>query len=202
MGATISSWFSCSRAKSCARFLLLLAVGLTTLTLPAFAQQTLFTTQTPELTNVCDGSEPACTSYELGMKFQSSVNGQISAIRYFKATGETGAHVGTIWSSTGAPLTSVTFAGETASGWQQQALTSPLGITANTTYVVSVNVNSHYVVTNSGPFFPFLKPDAGLFFPVVNGALTSLAARGRIASSGVVKFVPETAAMSTRAECE
>jgi hypothetical protein len=41
--------------------------------------------------------------------------------------------------------------------------------------VVSVNANSFYVATNSGPFFPILKTDAGLFFPVVNGALTSLA---------------------------
>ena len=175
MSTMWSLWFSRRRAKSCARLLLFLGLGLTTFALPVSAQQTLFTTQAPELTNACDGSEPACTSYELGMKFQSSVNGQISAIRFFKATGETGSHVGTIWSSNGTPLASTPFTGETASGWQQQALSSPLNISANTTYVVSVNVNSHYVVTNSGPFLPFLKPDAGLFFPVVNGALTSLA---------------------------
>ncbi len=155
-------------------FGLLLALVLINFSQPASAQQTLFTTQTPVLTDGCDSS--ACTSYELGMKFQSSVGGTIRAIRYWKDANEpAGNHVGHIWSSTGTSLASTTFVNETASGWQQQALTSPLTIQANTTYVVSVNIVSHYVDTNSGPFFPILNTDAGLFFPVVNGALTSLA---------------------------
>ena len=48
-------------------------------------------------------------------------------------------------------LTSVTFTGETGSGWQQQNLAAPLSIAANTTYVVSVNTgNAYYVATNNG----------------------------------------------------
>jgi hypothetical protein len=123
--------------------------------------QTLFTTQTPASVNQSDGSS---VNYELGTLFQSNTAGQITAIRFWKDTKETGTHVGSIWSSTGTVLTSVTFTNETASGWQQQALTTPLSIAANTTYVVSVNTgNTFYVATTSG-----------LTSQVVNGNLSSV----------------------------
>jgi Domain of unknown function (DUF4347)/Domain of unknown function (DUF4082) len=116
---------------------------------PGSTTETLFTTQVPILTNATDGTGSA-GDYELGMEFQSAKAGQISSIRYYKAASETGAHVGKIWSGTGTLLASVTFANETASGWQQQALSAPLTIQPNTTYVVSVNANQYYVATNSG----------------------------------------------------
>ena len=48
-------------------------------------------------------------------------------------------------------LASVTFVNESASGWQQQTLTTPVAIAVNTTYVVSVNTgNSYFVATTSG----------------------------------------------------
>jgi hypothetical protein len=48
-------------------------------------------------------------------------------------------------------LAQVTFQNESASGWQQQALSTPLTIAANTQYVVSVNTgNGYYVATNNG----------------------------------------------------
>ena len=109
----------------------------------------VFTTQTPTRPNITDGSGSE-GDYELGMEFTSAKVGQISAIRYYKAASETGSHTGRIWSSTGTLLASVTFSNETASGWQQQALATPLTIQANTTYIVSVNTNSYYVATNNG----------------------------------------------------
>lgn len=121
------------------------------LSLPASAgtSETLFATQTPGSLNQNDG-----VSYELGMKFQSDVAGQITAIRYYKATSETvaaGSHVGHIWDSNGNLLATATFVGESAgAGWQQQTLATPLTIQANTTYVVSVNVVSYYVDTVGG----------------------------------------------------
>jgi hypothetical protein len=113
------------------------------------AGQTLFTTQTPAITNATDGAG-SDGNYELGMEFTSATAGTIDAIRYYKAASETGSHVGKIWSSTGQLLASVTFANETGSGWQQQALAAPLTIQANTTYVVSVNANQYYVATGGG----------------------------------------------------
>ncbi len=121
--------------------------------------QTVFTTQTPSNANATDN-----TAYELGMKFQSTKNGRITAIRYFKAASETGSHAGKIWSSTGSVLANVAFTSETASGWQQQALSTPINIQANTTYVVSVNVNSHFPISYNA-----------LASSVVNGDLKSVA---------------------------
>jgi hypothetical protein len=102
---------------------------------------------------------------ELGMKFQASIPGQITALRFYKGATNTGTHVGSLWTSTGTLLASVTFTGETASGWQQMALSSPVAISANTTYVVSY----HTTVGN----YSF---DTNYFgSAVVNGPLTALA---------------------------
>jgi Domain of unknown function (DUF4082)/SdrD B-like domain len=76
-------------------------------------------------------------SVTLGLKFYSDVPGTITGVRFYKGSSNTGTHVGNLWSSTGAKLASVTFSGETASGWQQANFSSPISITANTTYVVS-----------------------------------------------------------------
>jgi Domain of unknown function (DUF4347)/Domain of unknown function (DUF4082) len=109
----------------------------------------VFTTQTPDNPNQSDGVGSA-GDYELGMEFTSAKAGKIDAIRYYKSPNETGTHIGRIWSSTGTLLGSVNFTSETASGWQQQALTTPINIAANTTYVVSVNANSYFAVSGNG----------------------------------------------------
>jgi hypothetical protein len=111
--------------------------------------QSTFTTQTPTFTNITDGIGSA-GDYELGMEFVTTKAGTINAIRYYKPENETGTHIGNIWSSTGTLLASVTFTNETASGWQEQLLSSPLTIAANTKYVVSVNANTHYAATPGG----------------------------------------------------
>jgi uncharacterized protein (TIGR02597 family) len=74
---------------------------------------------------------------ELGVKFKSVIDGYVTGIRFYKGAANTGTHVGNLWTSTGTLLGSVTFVNETNSGWQYQALTNPVPIIANTTYVVS-----------------------------------------------------------------
>src|SRR6185295_13462197 len=54
-----------------------------------------------------------------------------------KGSGNTGTHVGHLWSATGTNLGTVTFTGETATGWQTATFATPVAISANTTYVVS-----------------------------------------------------------------
>ncbi len=84
-------------------------------------------------------------SVELGVKFRSDVAGFITGIRFYKAAGNTGTHIGSLWSSTGTRLAQVTFAGEAASGWQQMNFASPVAIAANTVYVASYFCpNGHY----------------------------------------------------------
>ena len=74
---------------------------------------------------------------ELGVKFTTSIDGFISGVRFYKATGNTGTHVGNLWSASGALLARATFSAETASGWQQVNFASPVPVNANTVYVAS-----------------------------------------------------------------
>ena len=88
------------------------------------------------------------TAVELGMKFRSDSAGVITSVRFYKAATNTGSHIGHLWSSTGALLGTVTFTGETASGWQQANFAAPIAIVANTTYIVSYYAPvGHYSVT-------------------------------------------------------
>src|SRR5262249_33045749 len=84
---------------------------------------------------IVDGGDPL--PVVLGVKFQSDVAGSITGIRFYKAAANIGTHVGTLWSSTGQSLGTVTFTGETGSGWQQATFATPVAIQANTVYVAS-----------------------------------------------------------------
>ncbi len=86
---------------------------------------------------------------DYGVKFQSDADGTVTGFRFYKAAGDTGTHVGNLWTTTGTLLGSATFTNETASGWQQVALSSPISITAKTTYISSIwSSNGSYVATN------------------------------------------------------
>ncbi len=76
-------------------------------------------------------------SVNLGLRFYSTSAGSVTGMRFYKGLSNTGTHVGTLWTGTGTKLASVTFANETASGWQQANFSAPIAITANTVYVVS-----------------------------------------------------------------
>ena len=82
-----------------------------------------------------DSGDPA--SIDVGVQFQSSINGYITGIRFYKSSANTGTHIGNLWSSTGQLLASATFTNETASGWQQVNFSQQVPVTKNTTYVAS-----------------------------------------------------------------
>ncbi|WP_315926631.1 DUF4082 domain-containing protein [Mesorhizobium sp. SP-1A] len=86
---------------------------------------------------------------ELGVKFVASTNGTITGIRFYKADGMTGVHTGSLWTSTGTLLATATFTGETASGWQTVTFSSPVSITAGTTYVASYHSGGAYVANSN-----------------------------------------------------
>lgn len=106
--------------------------------------ETIFSEQVPAIVNLTDN-----TSYSLGLKFQSIVDGYLKGIRFWKDSNENGVHLGKIWKLDGTLLTSVYFTNETSSGWQEAFFTQELFITAATTYLVSVNINYSYVVTRN-----------------------------------------------------
>ena len=75
---------------------------------------------------------------EVGVRFQTSVAGTVTALRYYKpANSPVGTKSGHLWSAAGALLASVTFNGETASGWQTANLAQPVALATNTMYTVS-----------------------------------------------------------------
>ena len=83
---------------------------------------------------------PAATdtnSVEVGVKFRSQTAGRITAIRFYKGSTNTGTHIGHLWTRTGTLLATTTFTNETASGWQEAKLSTPVEIAAGTTYVAS-----------------------------------------------------------------
>ncbi|MBV8094063.1 MAG: DUF4082 domain-containing protein, partial [Acetobacteraceae bacterium] len=75
----------------------------------------------------------------------SSEAGTIKGIRFYKSAENTGTHTGELWDSTGHLLATATFSNETASGWQEVDFSSPVSITAGTTYIASYHTNTgHY----------------------------------------------------------
>ncbi|GAB3080321.1 hypothetical protein GCM10027215_22700 [Nocardioides zeae] len=128
---------------------------------------------TPAATyNLFGGTVPAVAAVddsaavELGVVVTPTTTGDVTRIRFHKGAGNTGTHVGSVWTLDGRLLGRVTFTGESATGWQSAALATPVRLTAGTAYVVSyLAPRGHYSVTSGG-----LRSGA------VSGPLTAAAA--------------------------
>src|SRR5450432_3106639 len=121
---------------------------------------TIFTNQTPLTQTENDGH-----GFNAGLKFRTTVSGNITGLRFYKTAGNTGTHTGGLYNNAGVLLGSVTFSGETSSGWQTASFANPIAITANTTYTaVYFNATGYYTEQNG--YFQ----SAG----VTNGPLTAL----------------------------
>ncbi|MDP4251922.1 MAG: DUF4082 domain-containing protein [Bacteroidota bacterium] len=131
-----------------------------TVTVSAFTTATIFTTQTP-VTPVENDGQPI----ELGVKFRSNLDGQIIGVRFYKSTGNSGTHTGELYSASGTRLAQAVFTGETASGWQQVLFSTPVNITAGTTYIAAYFSSAGYYSSSANYFLTAL----------VNNPLTALA---------------------------
>jgi Flp pilus assembly pilin Flp len=89
---------------------------------------------------------------EVGVKFSAATSGYITGLRFYKATTNVGTHVGHIWSNSGAQLGSATFTNETASGWQQVTFSTPIPVSAGTTYVASYFAPEGHYSANTNYF--------------------------------------------------
>jgi hypothetical protein len=102
-------------------------------------------TATPDV-----AADPDTGGIEIGVKFRTTQAGTITKIRFYKGSGNTGTHVGSLWSRTGTKLASVTFTGESSSGWQEATFATPVAVSANTTYVASYYApGGHYSVSDN-----------------------------------------------------
>ena len=83
---------------------------------------------------------------ELGVKFRTVEDGFVTGVRFYKGAGNTGTHVGHLWSATAAPRSPRSPSpARPPSGWQQALFPNPVAVATNTTYIVSYFApNGHY----------------------------------------------------------
>lgn len=105
---------------------------------------------------------------ELGMRFRTSVDGEIDSLMFYKGASNTGPHPIRVWTSSGEQLFTGTFANETAQGWQKLDLSKPLAISAGVTYTISYHAPKGQYSVSEGYFGQ----------SVTNGPLTALADGG------------------------
>ena len=90
-----------------------------TVTVPVLASSAPTVPADPGSPTTAAPSSSACGS-------RRSVDGFVTGVRFYKGTGNTGTHVGSLWSSTGTRLATVTFTNETATGWQTASFGQPV----------------------------------------------------------------------------
>ena len=101
--------------------------------------QTLLTTQTPSAQDIGDG-----VSYELGVRVVSDVAGQITAAAVLeRRRRDRCPYRPRVDGARAKLLATVTFTNEGVTGWQEQALASPVTVVPNTEYVVSVTTSAN-----------------------------------------------------------
>lgn len=87
--------------------------------------------------------DPDTRPVELGLRFTSSSNGTLTAVRFLKARGAGDSHPVNVWSARGARLATVTSTNESRSGWQEVKLPTPVRIEAGQVYIVSYHTSRY-----------------------------------------------------------
>jgi hypothetical protein len=132
---------------------------------PVLDSVNIFGNQKPAGITENDSTTGGIFGIELGVKFRSSVSGNVDAIRFYKTPGNSGAHTAQLYAGNGTLLASQVFLTETDSGWQTLFLSVPVPINANTTYIAAYFSSlGNYISTANG-----------LKTAVTNGVLTALA---------------------------
>ncbi|MBS1850170.1 MAG: DUF4082 domain-containing protein [Acidobacteria bacterium] len=144
---------------------LFLLLGL--VSVPAAAQSCPCSIWSPSATpSVADSGDPSPGEY--GVRFRADVDGSVTGIRFYKSAANTGTHTGSLWSNTGTLLATATFTSESGSGWQQVNFSTPVAVTAGTTYVASYfTPTGHYSYDTS--YFSSNGTDNPPLHALVNG---------------------------------
>ncbi|MFF5075981.1 DUF4082 domain-containing protein [Actinoplanes sp. NPDC000266] len=130
-------------------------------------------TATPAVAAAADNS-----AVELGVRFRANAAGFITGLKFYKGAGNTGTHTGSLWSTAGTRLSTVTFTGETATGWQTATLPNPVAVTANTTYVASYHTDTGFYSTTVN----------GLASAVTRGPLSTIAGNNGVYRYGASAY--------------
>jgi len=113
---------------------------------------TLFSTAAVPGTPAASGAE----ALELGVKFQSDLAGTVTGIRFYQGTGNNGPHTASLWTAGGTLLARAAVSEAAGTGWRSATFSTPVSITAGTTYVASYFApTGHYAVDLSFFAAPF-----------------------------------------------
>ena len=89
--------------------------------------------------------------YELGVKFQATADGQITALRYWRGDADSwdsDTRMLNLWTGAGEKLASVeVISGRGESGWQTAEIANAVDVTAGATYVASYGTQDNYANT-------------------------------------------------------
>ena len=114
-------------------------------------------------TTVLGSASPSDTSYDddasltVGIKFTPKTSGTVTGVRFYKGSGNTGTHVGALYSSSGQLLARATYGSETSTGWQSVSFSTPVRVTSGATYTAATFLpEGRYSVTS-----PYGWPDEG-----------------------------------------
>jgi hypothetical protein len=102
---------------------------------PVLDSVSIFGTQSPGSVTENDSTTGGIVGIELGVKFRSTVNANVVALKFYKTKGNSGAHTAQLYAGNGTLLASQVYQNETDSGWQTLFLAVPVSINANTTYI-------------------------------------------------------------------
>ena len=104
--------------------------------------------------NPTGGTDPSIPfrhpGVELGMRFSSDVAGLVTGVRFWKVRGDSSAHTGELWDSSGHLWATAAFTNETQSGWQQVNFSAPVAINPNATYIISYHTTSSTFAFDAG----------------------------------------------------
>ena len=132
----------------------------------------VFTTQTPLPTAAHD----APGALTVGMRFLSTVAGQVTGVSFYKNSIMAGPHTGALYTNTGTQLASVAFTGETVSGWQVQNFAAPVTIQPGVTYVIAVYMaDGNYLFSST-----FNDPGNDFTLGITNGNMVALQDAGSV----------------------
>lgn len=104
--------------------------------------------------------------YALGTMFTANVAGSVTAIRYYAEAGD-GAYTGYVYLGSTA-IASVSFGAPSSAGWVTSSLTTPVLLTAGSSYTVAVDYTDGATHPKASVTFPF------------NGVNSSLTATGSV----------------------
>lgn len=118
----------------------------------------LMTACPPQVYSFWDEPTPAVIgaddsdAVEVGVKFRTSVAGNVLGLRFYKAASCTGLHIGNLFTDAADLLGSFEFTDESADGWQAGYFATPIPILACELFVAAVHMpDGHY--SYDRPFF-------------------------------------------------